>query len=121
MAPAGPVEQSSSAKPPLTLLTLPPEIHLAILDVLDLQSSVLLGVTCKKFYANHWKRHGEVRMSLRHKNEFSLGSLLYHWMGPNYRTPGCCKVEEILDDQGDEELFERFFTAQDLKEYCGFW
>jgi hypothetical protein len=42
------------------LVTLAPEIHLLLIDILDPVSSTCLGLTCKVFYNLHRARHGTV-------------------------------------------------------------
>ncbi|KAH8787027.1 hypothetical protein F5882DRAFT_378197 [Hyaloscypha sp. PMI_1271] len=86
---------SPSTLPP-TLLTLPAELHLEIFEQLDseyLCSSLLLGLTCKKFYAIHFKRHGKSKLSWygnfsirgcvsdNNGKGRSLDDLLAAWMG----------------------------------------
>lgn len=50
---------------PLTLTTLPSEIHYAIFDFLDPIDSTCLGLTNSHFYSIHRRMHGSVPLSVR--------------------------------------------------------
>jgi len=96
--------------PPLTLTTLPPELHLELFKHLDVCTSICLGLTCKKLWAIHsqegivklyttiddpfmptarWRWHIPKARTVKDLNgkEHKLGELLKQWMGPNYWLP----------------------------------
>lgn len=79
------------------LMDLPIDVHLVLFDYLPKISSACLGLTCKRFYDIHWKRHGRIalRLSVRREityrhgrmdrmvcrvEDISLYSLLKSWM-----------------------------------------
>lgn len=59
-----PPEQQPPAGP-LTLSTLPPEIHFAIFDQLDPIDATCLGLVNRHFYSIHRRIHGSVPLSVR--------------------------------------------------------
>jgi hypothetical protein len=96
--------------PPLTLITLPPELHLELFKHLDVCTSICLGLTCKKLWAIHsqegivklyttindpfmptarWRWHIQKARMVKDLNgkEHKLGELLKQWMGPKYWLP----------------------------------
>jgi hypothetical protein len=49
----------------LQLSQLPPELHYAVFDFLDLIDSVCLALRSRHFYAIHWAMHGKVSLAAR--------------------------------------------------------
>ena len=93
--------QATNQTDPLTLQDLPPEIHLKLFDIMDLSTSVCFGLTCKQFYATHWKKHGRVELyhtgdrpllyHIHRSPDWPLWVLIQNWMGPDYTNmqDGC--------------------------------
>ncbi|KAH8676419.1 hypothetical protein BGZ60DRAFT_402582 [Tricladium varicosporioides] len=76
-----------------SLSNLPTELHLQIFSLLRPSESVLLGLTCKKFYNMHWNTHGSVFIatslySISNPRSWEM-ILMYHllesWMGKDYK------------------------------------
>lgn len=61
--PVPPEQQPPSG--PLTLSTMPPELHYAIFDQLDPIDATCLGLVNKHFYSIHRRMHGSVPLSVR--------------------------------------------------------
>jgi hypothetical protein len=69
--------------PTYHLTTLPAEIHLKVFDLLDIDSSTCLGLTCTKFYPVHRAFHGPVHLKRYHPpglDFHNLGELLKSWI-----------------------------------------
>jgi len=82
--------RSSSLATPLTVQTLPTEIHLLIFDQLHVITSTCLGLTCKTFYNIHFNLHGKVPLDMEDTrlafppDGIALTTLLERWMLPRY-------------------------------------
>jgi hypothetical protein len=82
--------ESPALTTPLTLQTLPTEIHLIIFDHLHVITSTCLSLTCKDFYDIHFNLHGKVALDLSDTrfafppDGVPLTTLLEGWMLPRY-------------------------------------
>ncbi|KAF3760864.1 hypothetical protein M406DRAFT_47368 [Cryphonectria parasitica EP155] len=72
------------ASGPLTLTTLPPELHFAIFDHLDPIDATCLGLTSSHFYSIHRRMHGPVPLSVRRDGP---NELEWAWHRAAYPTP----------------------------------
>jgi hypothetical protein len=94
--------KSAKAKKPtrtdLTLVGIPPELHLELFQHLDKVTSTCLGLTCKIFYSIHRAIHGKVKLKspsgtptyMVHPDGRTrdLTRLISKWMGPDYHWMG---------------------------------
>jgi hypothetical protein len=105
--------QTTQRAAPLTLETLPADIHLLIFDILHINSSVCLGLTCKYFYDTHYHIYGNVLLDLRDTRIGSAGldlvTLLMPWMLPIYTHTMAMPVPTL---NGGASVFFRFMTLE---------
>lgn len=80
--PVPPEQQPASG--PLTLSTLPPELHFAIFDQLDPIDATCLGLANRHFYSIHRRMHGSVPLSVRRDGP---NELEWAWHKAAYPSP----------------------------------
>ncbi|PSR97640.1 hypothetical protein BD289DRAFT_458847 [Coniella lustricola] len=80
--PVPPEQRPSSG--PLTLATLPAELHFAVFDFLDPIDATCLGLTNKHFYSIHRRMHGSVPLSVRRDGP---NELEWAWHRAAYPSP----------------------------------
>ncbi|KAF4618372.1 hypothetical protein G7Y89_g14933 [Cudoniella acicularis] len=86
------VETQLEWKGSFNITTLPDEVQLSIINLLRPSESVMLGLTCKKFYAMHKELYGKVTINMRRYRitdpktweMLVMYHLLKDWMGKEW-------------------------------------
>lgn len=116
--PVPPEQQPSSG--PLTLSTLPPELHYTIFDQLDPIDATCLGLANRHFYSIHRRMHGSVPLSVRRDGPNELEWAWHKAAYPSTHAGAISTTNTLVhDSHGTMDLAALRVRGKGLCRKCG--